>query len=284
MERGFDVCSPRGGRHSRKSNWSMATIFLSTPSARRATLCRWAADHRWRISIHALREEGDATARDTTCRRMNFYPRPPRGGRHPHRVGAVVAIVFLSTPSARRATPLLPDWFPWSGYFYPRPPRGGRPYGSTSDQASTLFLSTPSVRRTTNHEQSHMGQNYLFLSTPSARRATAAQTYLFREVPNFYPRPPRGGRPKGVHVLAVANQFLSTPSARRATSAKSPMMYSPSNFYPRPPRGGRPAENASRATNITFLSTPSARRATGEQVATANIVQFLSTPSARRAT
>ena len=194
MERGFDVCSPRGGRHSRKSNWSMATIFLSTPSARRATLCRWAADHRWRISIHALREEGDATARDTTCRRMNFYPRPPRGGRHPHRVGAVVAIVFLSTPSARRATPLLPDWFPWSGYFDPRPPRGGRPYGSTSDQASTLFLSTPSVRRTTNHEQSHMGQNYLFLSTPSARRATGEQ-------------------------VATANivQFLSTPSARRAT-------------------------------------------------------------------
>ena len=37
-----------------------------------------------RISIHALREEGDA-AGDGTGRRMgNFYPRPPRGGRPTH--------------------------------------------------------------------------------------------------------------------------------------------------------------------------------------------------------
>ena len=38
----------------------METIFLSTPSARRAT---WQSVHRplWQnISIHALREEGDA--------------------------------------------------------------------------------------------------------------------------------------------------------------------------------------------------------------------------------
>ena len=59
MERGFDVCSPRGGRHSRKSNWSMATIFLSTPSARRATKLDDRISALERISIHALREEGD---------------------------------------------------------------------------------------------------------------------------------------------------------------------------------------------------------------------------------
>ena len=35
-----------------------------------------------KISIHALREEGDASP--VQPRRMvgNFYPRPPRGGRH----------------------------------------------------------------------------------------------------------------------------------------------------------------------------------------------------------
>ena len=56
--------------------------FLSTPSARRATLCR----------SHKLRHGKD------------FYPRPPRGGRRGLRVGFVYQHQFLSTPSARRAT------------------------------------------------------------------------------------------------------------------------------------------------------------------------------------
>ena len=40
--------------------WSM--LFLSTPSARRATLWRSAASYLLSISIHALREEGDTWA------------------------------------------------------------------------------------------------------------------------------------------------------------------------------------------------------------------------------
>ena len=34
-----------------------------------------------RISIHALREEGDAMHSRTMSRLVDFYPRPPRGGR-----------------------------------------------------------------------------------------------------------------------------------------------------------------------------------------------------------
>ena len=35
-----------------------------------------------KISIHALREEGDeASAEQGRWRNSNFYPRPPRGGR-----------------------------------------------------------------------------------------------------------------------------------------------------------------------------------------------------------
>ena len=33
------------------------------------------------ISIHALREEGDERASRPRCGCLNFYPRPPRGGR-----------------------------------------------------------------------------------------------------------------------------------------------------------------------------------------------------------
>ena len=77
--------------------------FLSTPSARRATLI-WDAVgekfyisihalreegdgdplqpvHRQRISIHALREEGDIPADGAELDYFDFYPRPPRGGR-----------------------------------------------------------------------------------------------------------------------------------------------------------------------------------------------------------
>ena len=35
------------------------------------------------ISIHALREEGDVDVRTSPCRKTDFYPRPPRGGRRP---------------------------------------------------------------------------------------------------------------------------------------------------------------------------------------------------------
>ena len=57
------------------------------------------------ISIHALREEGDV------------------GGD----LIVAVGILFLSTPSARRATPQNPAPTSSRCYFYPRPPRGGRP-------------------------------------------------------------------------------------------------------------------------------------------------------------
>ena len=35
------------------------------------------------ISIHALREEGDHTSPKTKTGSLDFYPRPPRGGRRP---------------------------------------------------------------------------------------------------------------------------------------------------------------------------------------------------------
>ena len=39
------------------------------------------------ISIHALREEGDVDSVIIIYRSVNFYPRPPRGGRHRRRRG-----------------------------------------------------------------------------------------------------------------------------------------------------------------------------------------------------
>ena len=55
-----------------------------------------------------------------------FYPRPPRGGRQFAGMLIDKMLIFLSTPSARRATAFLPLPVPQTEYFYPRPPRGGR--------------------------------------------------------------------------------------------------------------------------------------------------------------
>ena len=102
------------------------------------------------ISIRALREEGDESWRRKRCRpsdfyprpparratspvpcscwlRRYFYPRPPRGGRQ--RLQSIIDSenIFLSTPSAKRATlELLRGLLRFK-----------------------LFLSTPSVRRVT---------------------------------------------------------------------------------------------------------------------------------------
>ena len=124
--------------------------FLSTPSARRATLQKQGYKRRMVISIHALCEEGD--------RRIGWRSPP--------------TAQFLSTPSARRATSwsLMPSSESFN--FYPRPPRGerrGRPSGRTLKKP---FLSTPSARRATCGALRRGLAAALFLSTPSARRAT----------------------------------------------------------------------------------------------------------------
>ena len=78
--------------------------FLSTPSARRATTERFSAAIPAQISIHALREEGDRKLLQTSSVLHYFYPRPPRGGRPRTVPSLALMILFLSTPSARRAT------------------------------------------------------------------------------------------------------------------------------------------------------------------------------------
>ena len=102
------------------------------------------------ISIHALREEGDL---DDIERDVRFN-------------------VFLSTPSARRATSMISKEMSDSMYFYPRPPRGGRLKGIQFKVYRPLFLSTPSARRATGYHTEYQLGIEEFLSTPSARRAT----------------------------------------------------------------------------------------------------------------
>ena len=123
------------------------------------------------ISIHALREEGDVVSWGMNKLLGDFYPRPPRGGRLV--VGSVEKLktIFLSTPSARRATTGRTPKHHAESNFYPRPPRGGRPQAAQGEDQAKIFLSTPSARRATDGD-ARTAQIFRFLSTPSARRAT----------------------------------------------------------------------------------------------------------------
>ena len=146
------------------------------------------------ISIHALREEGDGDKimLDKLNHLFLSTPSARRATRYDDR--GQPYLEFLSTPSARRATT-----FPAAGkaaacYFYPRPPRGGRLSTSMSFAAAFFrFLSTPSARRATPEPLLDYPVK-IFLSTPSARRATAKFVCSECAWTDFYPRPPRGGR------------------------------------------------------------------------------------------
>ena len=138
---------------------------------------------------------------------VNFYPRPPRGGRpvSTMRTGLYCPIsihalreegdflimsmpiamsAFLSTPSARRATSGVRPDSAVPRYFYPRPPRGGR-LADVVKQRVDFLISIHALRE----------EGDMFSILVSSRR-------LY-----FYPRPPRGGRLANIGEQAILNKI-----------------------------------------------------------------------------
>ena len=172
----------------------------------------------WKISIHALCEEGDLDLVWQLYHRTEISIHALcEEGDEPNRKGVSTMKTFLSTPSARRAT---------------HPPRRSSRYKPISIHAlceegdmMSMFSASRLPR---------------FLSTPSARRATRQPEGWIYSDKDFYPRPLRVGRPVlfvekslfheiSIHALceegdiftssmtSTPSIFLSTPSARRAT-------------------------------------------------------------------
>ena len=147
----------------------------------------------------------------------NFYPRPPRGGRHRIRQDAETVRVISIHVLREEDDPTLCPVVSGDIHFYPRPPRGGRllylmysriatehfyprpPRGGRQDARREVpdlipFLSTSSARRTTRNRMADCGITQISIhvlreedDNPGAG-ASVARRY-------FYPRPPRGGRP-----------------------------------------------------------------------------------------
>ena len=283
-------------------------IFLSTPSARRATLsAQDGAASRWRISIHALREEGDAAGccRPRTYHRFLSTPsarRATRIGRPPvfeskisiHalreegdiwvELGTGIFAKFLSTPSARRATLHDRQQERQNQHFYPRPPRGGRLGAIGVLFRDFLFLSTPSARRATLWDR--LRQLRITISIHALREEGDILAMLDKIYHALFLSTPSARRATDYgNNTAQIVEFLSTPSARRATIRCRSEPMPRCDFYPRPPRGGRrvtsPDARLDRSISIHAL------REEGDAcraLIRSKGVQFLSTPSARRAT
>ena len=148
------------------------------------------------ISIHALREEGDLWFM------ASFDP----------------LSLFLSTPSARRATKKIPILAQSGRISIHALREEGDASGMTILTSRDLFLSTPSARRATLlllHTKP-----YSVISIHALREEGDHQNQRQDSTDSdFYPRPPRGGRRVQPSPAARHHAFLSTPSARRATQA-----------------------------------------------------------------
>ena len=80
---------------------------------------------------------------------------------------------------------------------------------------------------------------------------------------DFYPRPPRGGRPVKIAGVWLIDSISTHALREEGDGVRCRRSRTISNFYPRPPRGGRRIDGRiGFALIIAFLPTPSARRAT----------------------
>ena len=149
--------------------------FLSTPSARRAT----------RFNGQTANVEAD------------FYPRPPRGGRH-IKVLSLEKYTAISIHALREEGDQHRDAQPQPLQdFYPRPPRGGRPLHHGMGQGHVDFYPRPP-----------RGGRRFICNVPEI--VPPISIHALREE----------GDPALWFAKSALGQFLSTPSARRATRGR----------------------------------------------------------------
>ena len=207
---------PRGGRPTRSTRRFRPKIFLSTPSARRATKYDNPLNRKPQISIHALREEGDRCCDSVDVgRAISIHALREEGDddvRNPLKLRQISIHALREEGDLRSLREHLPQ---------------------------RQFLSTPSARRATLTLRHLTTEANRFLSTPSARRATLRQRpehlplrisiHALREEGDYY----NGRKVIPITISIHALREEGDPAVYNA-------MLTASHFYPRPPRGGRP--------------------------------------------
>ena len=236
--RNFYPRPPRGGRPATALHRGKAAVFLSTPSARRATFWRFRNGLCDEISIHALREEGDAVGKD-------LY---------------LCAFKFLSTPSARRATYKRTELEPSMDISIHALREEGDREGQRT-QNTVGLISIHALR-----EEGDAGWRY-------GCSPADISIHALREEGDICRFGASSERPISIHALREEGDHGDATAARHLDisihalreegdgylTERNPQKR---NFYPRPPRGGRRTALRASSGYSIFLSTPSARRAT----------------------
>ena len=259
------------------------------------------------ISIHAPREGSDISFSTIAQFYGYFYPRSPRGERRSRCCSSSASSRFLSTLPARGATPTLVRMLPAATISIHAPREGSDELIFCNHRTDQISIHAP--REGSDGQRSRF-QRVMPISIHAPREgsdfpcgatlfpASGISIHAPREgsdllptgncglMQNFYPRSPRGERPRKADVyladekflstlpargatfdphflLVIIAQFLSTLPARGATDQSLVHLSLGHYFYPRSPRGERPAGQGCRGGSAIFLSTLPARGATG---------------------
>ena len=150
---------PRGGRLYKRSHILSKRQFLSTPSARRATVYRCSASCCWGNFYPRPPRGGRLLHPCPDTGPRHFYPRPPRGGRLVAQNKLCPGMVISIHALREEGDPDIREILYHQKNFYPRPPRGGRPDARKATPVCAAFLSTPSARRATTAYQDSAGSS-----------------------------------------------------------------------------------------------------------------------------
>ena len=223
-------------------------------------------------------------AKDGLARIVDFYPRPPGGGRQLKRATSAEALrisIHALRVEGDAVDHLLAHKVNFD--FYPRPPGGGRLSSRIGIKGILKFLSTPSGWRAT---KSYIKYCYakLFLSTPSGWRATTFRAAQGHRTPISIHALRVEGDIKTTFKVVLPSAFLSTPSGWRATAVTK----SSSRIlrFLSTPSGWRATNDVEKALQAGYISIH-ALRVEGDNSLTTrciSISKFLSTPSGWRAT
>ena len=210
--------SPRGERPDDEGvNEKGYNFYPRSPRGERRLAKQRMAGQVWHFYPRSPRGERPELRLFVPGVRSDFYPRSPRGERQPPaecpRAGHDISIHAPREGSDVVPAAGLPD----EGHFYPRSPRGERLSVLHRKLCSRLFLSTLPARGATQPAVQGLCAYLISIHAPREGSDTVTTRCNSWTTPYFYPRSPRGERPK------------------TSSSSSVPWQY----FYPRSPRGER---------------------------------------------
>ena len=257
----FNPRPPCGGRRGRGLDYATKRVFQSTPSVWRATPRRSPRAPSGRISIHALRVEGDVANNWGLFanERISIHALRVEGDAL-HRAQRRVGRISIHALRVEGDVEVV-----------------GAALGVDISIHALRVEGDLGVR-------SFIGNDGQFQSTPSVWRATSSSSWHAGMPTYFNPRPPCGGRLR--EFADVAHGALISIHALRVEGDGSTLRRHQrlSHFNPRPPCGGRQPARRDAQTGHDFNPRPPCGGRRAHPLTPRLAPKFQSTPSVWRAT